>query len=73
MPVITYSGGTSLEGHFSGVRKLPILAFSQQSLRLYLQWKDGGICVDMSEMDKIIAIHGVPLLCESCVLSSSFL
>ncbi|KAH9979849.1 FAD-linked oxidase-like protein [Lactifluus volemus] len=38
MPVITYSGGTSLEGHFSG-------------------WKDGGICVDMSEMDKIIAVH----------------
>ncbi|KAH9057494.1 FAD-binding domain-containing protein [Lactarius vividus] len=38
MPVIPYSGGTSLEGHFTG-------------------WKGGGICVDMSEMDKIIAIH----------------
>ncbi|KAH9954938.1 FAD-linked oxidase-like protein [Russula dissimulans] len=38
MPIIPYSGGTSVEGHFSG-------------------WKDGGICVDMSGMDKIIAIH----------------
>ncbi|KAH9053984.1 hypothetical protein EDB83DRAFT_2316402 [Lactarius deliciosus] len=38
MPVVPYSGGTSLEGHFTG-------------------WKGGGICVDMSEMDKIIAIH----------------
>ncbi|KAH9016922.1 FAD-linked oxidase-like protein [Lactarius pseudohatsudake] len=38
MPVVPYSGGTSLEGHFTG-------------------WEGGGICVDMSEMDKIIAIH----------------
>ncbi|KAI0276801.1 hypothetical protein BGY98DRAFT_1090140 [Russula aff. rugulosa BPL654] len=38
MPIIPYSGGTSLEGHFAG-------------------WKSGGICVDMSGMDKIIVIH----------------
>ncbi|KAI0061426.1 FAD-binding domain-containing protein [Artomyces pyxidatus] len=38
MPVIPYSGGTSLEGH-------------------YLGGELGGICVDMSRMDKILAIH----------------
>lgn len=38
MPVIPYSGGTSIEGQFLGL-------------------KGGGICVDMSEMDKIITIH----------------
>ncbi|TBU40063.1 FAD-linked oxidase-like protein [Dichomitus squalens] len=38
MPVIPYSGATSLEGHF----RAPSV---------------GGICVDMSKMDKIIEIH----------------
>ncbi|KAI0052727.1 FAD-binding domain-containing protein [Auriscalpium vulgare] len=38
MPVIPYSGGTALEGHFLGR-------------------EDGGICVDVSRMDKIIEIH----------------
>ncbi|KAH9978352.1 FAD-linked oxidase-like protein [Russula compacta] len=38
MPIVPYSGGTSLEGHFAA-------------------WKGGGICVDMSGMDSIIAIH----------------
>jgi len=38
MPIIPYSGATSLEGHFRGRR-------------------GGGICVDMSEMDRIIEIH----------------
>lgn len=39
MPVVAYSGGTSLEGHFSGI--------------------DGGcICVDMSEMNRILEVHG---------------
>ncbi|KAI0299658.1 FAD-linked oxidase-like protein [Multifurca ochricompacta] len=50
MPVIPYSGGTSLEGHFAG-------------------WKSGGICIDMSGMDKIIAIHeeDSDLVCQSGV------
>ncbi|KAG8856747.1 hypothetical protein FRB96_006250 [Tulasnella sp. 330] len=40
MPVVAYSGGTSLEGHFSGI--------------------DGGcICVDMSEMNRILEVHGI--------------
>ncbi|KAJ8482850.1 hypothetical protein ONZ45_g14801 [Pleurotus djamor] len=38
MPVIPYSGGTSLEGHNRG-------------------HASGGICVDMSQMDRIIEIH----------------
>ena len=37
IPVTGYSGGTSLEGHFSATR--------------------GGICVDFSRMDKILALH----------------
>ncbi|KAH6867248.1 hypothetical protein BKA70DRAFT_1453559 [Coprinopsis sp. MPI-PUGE-AT-0042] len=38
MPIIAYSGATSLEGHFRG-------------------HATGGICLDMSRMDKILAIH----------------
>ncbi|KAJ3995613.1 FAD-linked oxidase-like protein [Lentinula boryana] len=38
MPIIAYSGGTSLEGHFRG-------------------YHSGGICLDMSRMNKIIEIH----------------
>ncbi|RPD77337.1 hypothetical protein L226DRAFT_532147 [Lentinus tigrinus ALCF2SS1-7] len=38
MPIIPYSGATSLEGHF----RAPTV---------------GGICVDMSKMDRIIEIH----------------
>ena len=37
IPVTGYSGGTSLEGHFTATR--------------------GGICVDFSRMDKILALH----------------
>jgi D-lactate dehydrogenase (cytochrome) len=64
MPIIPYSGGTSLEGHFAGVRShlphtLPYGHFLNTSFVLPLQWKSGGMCVDMSGMDKIIAIHGV--------------
>ncbi|KAI0260645.1 FAD-linked oxidase-like protein [Gloeopeniophorella convolvens] len=38
MPITPYSGGTSLEGHFSG-------------------WKEGGICVDLSDMNKFLLFH----------------
>ncbi|KAF9490962.1 FAD-binding domain-containing protein [Pleurotus eryngii] len=38
MPIVPYSGGTSLEGHNRG-------------------HASGGICVDMSGMDRIIEIH----------------
>ncbi|KAL2173505.1 uncharacterized protein P884DRAFT_303370 [Thermothelomyces heterothallicus CBS 202.75] len=37
IPVVGYSGGTSLEGHYTPTR--------------------GGICVDFSRMDKIVALH----------------
>ncbi|KAG8709238.1 hypothetical protein FRC09_000785 [Ceratobasidium sp. 395] len=48
MPVIPYSGGTSLEGNFSGHPR-------------------GGICVDMSEMNKIISINEADsdLVCQA--------
>lgn len=39
MPIIPYSGGTSLEGHTRG-------------------HSNGGICVDMSRMDRILEING---------------
>ncbi|KAF5377816.1 hypothetical protein D9615_006813 [Tricholomella constricta] len=42
MPVIPYSGATSLEGH---IRSHAV----------------GGICVDISGMDRILEIHGIPL------------
>jgi D-lactate dehydrogenase (cytochrome) len=80
MPIIPYSGGTSLEGHFAGVRNhlphtLPYSHFLNTSSVLPLQLKSGGMCVDMSGMDKIIAIHGVfplsnlrpPLLIRECL------
>lgn len=59
MPIIPYSGGTSLEGHFAGVRKYLLHSLSSDLILRPLQWKSGGICIDMSGMDKIIAIHGV--------------
>lgn len=66
MPIIPYSGGSSLEGHFAGVRnhhphKLLCNPFPNTLFVLPLQWKGGGICIDMSAMDKIIAIHGSSL------------
>lgn len=47
MPIIPYSGATSLEGHFRG-------------------HATGGICVDLSRMDKILAIHenDADLVCQ---------
>ncbi|QRV75424.1 FAD-binding domain-containing protein [Ceratobasidium sp. AG-Ba] len=48
IPVVPYSGGTSLEGNFSGHPR-------------------GGICVDMSEMNKIISINEADsdLVCQA--------
>ncbi|KAH6853341.1 hypothetical protein B0I37DRAFT_409517 [Chaetomium sp. MPI-CAGE-AT-0009] len=37
IPVVGYSGGTSLEGHYTPTR--------------------GGICIDFSRMDKVLALH----------------
>jgi D-lactate dehydrogenase (cytochrome) len=60
IPVTPYSGGTSLEGNFFGVG-------NNQSNELCLgtntlQHPRGGICVDMSEMNKIIEINGTPMV-----------
>lgn len=40
IPVIAFTGGTSLEGHYSGYQGNP-----------------GGICIDLSGMNKILEIH----------------
>jgi D-lactate dehydrogenase (cytochrome) len=70
MPIIPYSGGTSLEGHFAGVRiHPPKCRFPNTSFVLPLQWNGGGICIDMSGMDKIIDIHGAspsPICVHRC-------
>ncbi|KAI9709633.1 MAG: D-lactate ferricytochrome c oxidoreductase [Chrysothrix sp. TS-e1954] len=41
IPVTAYSGGTSLEGHFSATR--------------------GGVCIDFSRMDQVLALHAEDL------------
>ncbi|KAI0928260.1 hypothetical protein AcW1_005561 [Taiwanofungus camphoratus] len=48
VPIVPYSGATSLEGHFSG-------------------YPSGDICLDMSQMDKILEIHEKDgdLVCQS--------
>ncbi|KAJ8093062.1 D-lactate ferricytochrome c oxidoreductase [Marasmius tenuissimus] len=48
MPIVVYSGATSLEGHYSGI-------------------PSGSICIDMSNMDKILAINEADsdLVCQS--------
>ena len=59
VPIVPYSGGTSLEGHFTGIQTcfcIASLACASHTLDALVE--GGGICVDMSEMDKIIAIHG---------------
>ena len=56
--IVPYSGGTSLEDHCTGIRTcfcIASLARASQTLDALVE--GGGICVDMSEMDKIIAIH----------------
>ena len=63
MPVVPYSGGTSLEGHFTDVRGCFCVASVARAIIYTLDaLVGGGICVDMSEIDKIIAIHGAFLI-----------
>ncbi|KAG5643739.1 hypothetical protein DXG03_009731, partial [Asterophora parasitica] len=57
MPIVPFSGGTSLEGHVRSVRYFNAL----RSTRLAdgpVQHAVGGICVDLSNMDRILEIHG---------------
>jgi len=64
MPVTAWSGGTSLEGHFSGVSKA--ISFLNRVLVLkgpsqtVIDDAPGGICIDLSGMNKVIQINGEP-------------
>jgi D-lactate dehydrogenase (cytochrome) len=60
MPVIPYSGATSLEGQFRGVCSLFYFHSNTliECIALNIQHVGGGICIDMSGMDRIIEIHG---------------
>ena len=60
MPVTPYSGGTCLEGNFRAVR-VSVQCFVRDFQNRYSQHPVGGICVDMSGMDKILEIHGMEL------------
>jgi len=56
MPITPYSGATSLEGQYRGVSKSK--PSSSAKLIICDQHPGGGICVDMSNMDRVIAVHG---------------
>jgi D-lactate dehydrogenase (cytochrome) len=58
MPVTAYSGATSLEGQFRGVSESTFVEYHNVWEPDFEKHKDGGICIDMSSMDKIIEIHG---------------
>ncbi|PPR08076.1 hypothetical protein CVT24_010537, partial [Panaeolus cyanescens] len=58
VPVVSYSGATSLEGHFSGVTiSLLRPPHCCKSLTKAAQYPTGSICLDMSKMDKILNIN----------------
>ena len=62
MPVTAYSGGTSLEGHFGGV-SIPLMnEIISQNLQYDHKGAPGGICVDLSGMNKVIRIDGTRVL-----------
>ena len=61
MPVVPFSGGTSLEGHYLAVSVNSGRRSVRKGLTAYgrVQPSVGGICIDMHRMDKIIEIHGM--------------
>lgn len=72
IPIIPYSAGTSLEGHTSGVSHT--LPFPQMWIDVNSDDVCGGcklaagsICVDMSNMDKILDIHGRLHFVQPCL------
>ena len=59
MPVVPYSGATSLEGNYRSVcYNVRFLGITLNIDCFSLQPEVGAICVDVSGMDKILEIHG---------------
>lgn len=58
VPVVAYSGATSLEGHFSGVGPIIRSSCNILSCCCTSQISAGSICIDMSAMDQILRIDG---------------
>jgi D-lactate dehydrogenase (cytochrome) len=59
VPIVPYSGATSLEGHFAGVSGIDLPICILNYCALYVQTSSGSICLDMSGMDQILHINGV--------------
>lgn len=61
VPIIAYSGATSLERHHVAVRSRTSLYLTSLLIMIAfnrIQTAIGGICVDVSGMNSILQIHG---------------
>ena len=59
MPIVPYSGATSLEGQYRGVWYCYAFIYLLDTNPLISKYVLGSICVDMTNMDQIIAINGM--------------
>ncbi|KNZ58867.1 hypothetical protein VP01_1844g2 [Puccinia sorghi] len=64
IPIVPFSGGTSLEGHFNAPSSKPITRDNQPSTDENQLAPGYSFCIDFSRnMNKIIAVHGPSTLC----------
>ena len=59
MPIVPYAGATSLEGQYRGVWHCYTLSYKLDTNPIIIKHLIGSICVDMTNMDQIIAINGI--------------